>query len=379
MNIVSSTDLIAEIEHVVQDGSPERRAQILRQLTSLFVSDADRLSQHQVDVFDDVFIRLADWTDLPTLAALSAALSVVPSPPRQAVCSLAFHVDPTVAGPVLLSSAALVEDDLVDLARDRSQQHLVAIAGRTILSERLTDVLLSRSDTNVARVLAMNAGAQFSRAGLSTLVTSARLDDDIADYLVVRSDIPDNVIHELVATATKPVQARLLKTAPPAMRRTIEAAIKASDAKAAAATPRSVDYSEAQATVTALNSAGKLNDSTINRFAIRGEQRNVVAALSLLATVPIHTIEELMEQRDCSGLIIACRASRLNWNTTLAVITHRGAAGMPTPHELEQGKDVFDALCLSTAQQTIRCGLTRDFAARSRAARHNFERAGASG
>ena len=84
-----------------------------------------------------------------------------------------------------------------------------------------------------------------------------------------------------------------------------------------------VDYANAFAKVLELNKQGKLNDSTVNRFAVWREHHNLVAALSLLATVPIETIEPLLREGNYSRLVVACRACRLNWNTTLAVIGTR--------------------------------------------------------
>jgi hypothetical protein len=88
----------------------------------------------------------------------------------------------------------------------------------------------------------------------------------------------------------------------------------------------------------------------------------VVAALSLLADTPIDTIAPLMEQRDFCGLIVACRASRLNWQTTLSVVNNRDHTPALSHQELEQGKQLFESLSLSVAQRTIRFGSAREFA-----------------
>ena len=101
---------------------------------------------------------------------------------------------------------------------------------------------------------------------------------------------------------------------------------------------------------------------TVNRFAVRREHTNLVAALSLLATVDIEIIEPLIEQSDGCGLIIACRASRLNWHTALAVVTHRKNARKFSPQDLERCQEAFEALPLSIAQWTIRFGSVQDFA-----------------
>jgi hypothetical protein len=103
-----------------------------------------------------------------------------------------------------------------------------------------------------------------------------------------------------------------------------------------------------------LNRAGKLGDQTINRFAIQGEYSNVIAALSLLSTVKIEAVEPLIRNPRPDGLIVACRASRLDWSTTVMILRNRPNCAPLSKQELEQGKEVFETLSLSAAQRTIR-------------------------
>jgi uncharacterized protein (DUF2336 family) len=362
MTAIASLELIAELDQVVTTGSSERRAQILRRITSLFLSGAARLGEEHIELFDDIFVRLMDCIDAPTLAAFSAMLSKQTSTPRHTVRRLAFDGDATVAGPVLLKSSALAEADLAEIAGSRGQAHLLAIAGRKRLGEALTDILLARGDSNVCREVVNNAGARFSRRGLALLFAAAERDDDISDLLVVRPDVPVDLVYQLVAKSTKVVQARLLKIASAQLRETVRAAAEDAATRTNSKKRDPIDYSQAKSTVAELNKAGKLNDSRVNRFAIRGEYNNAVAALSLLACVPIETIEQLMEESDCCGLVVACRASRLDWQTAKALIDSRRGGPKLSQAQVEQSKQFFDSLSLSIAQRAIRYGSVRDVA-----------------
>ena len=168
------------------------------------------------------------------------------------------------------------------------------------------------------------------------------------------------MLHELLTEATRAAQARPRKAAPlrtcETIRRVVES--RAAGVNTNAAEP--IDYSEAKSSVLALSQAGKLSDRAVNRFAVHGQRPNLVAALSLLAEVAIEVIEPLLRESDCYGLVVACRASRLNWQTTLAVIESRSDARRLTQDELEQAKELFDALSLSVAQRTIRFGSVSD-------------------
>jgi uncharacterized protein (DUF2336 family) len=357
-------ELIAEVKGAVRGGSPARRAQILRQLAGLFLSNAPRLDERQIGIFDDVMVCVLEQVEARTLTHLSTMLAVVPSAPREVTRRLACHEEANVAVPVLRNSNSLSDIDLIEIADDCSQQHLLAIANRASLGEALTAALLTRADTTVCRALAGNLGARFCDAGYATLTARAQRDGTIADSLVLRLETPATVLGELLAKVTKPERARLVALASPHARGAVQKAIERIEAEASSKPPAPVDYTEASAIVLALSKEGKLADQAVNRFAVHQEQQNLVAALSLLATVETEIFEPLFDQSDGYGLMVACRASRLNWNTTLAVVTHRKNAPRLSPQEVEQRQEAFEALPLSIAQWTIRFGTPQDFAAK---------------
>lgn len=354
MTTAPSAVLIAELEGAVKGGSSARRIQMLRQVTDLFLSDADRLNEIQIGVFDDVLVRLIERMESRTLAQLSVTLSKSDLAPKEIVRQLAYHEEASVAVPVLSRSIRLSESDLIEIANTRGQQHLLAISNRATLNEPVTDALLKRGNSQVSHALANNTGARFSEQGYSTLVEHAQNDGELAERLGLRRDIPINMLRQLLSKATAAVRARLLKAAPAEMRERIQRTIDAIAAEIGIEVPKAVDYTQSEAIVLALNRAGKLGDQTINRFAIQGEYSNIIAALSLLSTVPIEAVEPLISNPRPDGLIVACKASRLNWSTTVMILRNRPNCAPLSKQELEEGQESFETLSLSAAQRTIR-------------------------
>jgi uncharacterized protein (DUF2336 family) len=354
MSEAASTALIEELESAVQGGSSERRLQMLRQVTDLFLSDADRLNENQIGVFDDVLVRLMEQMETRALAQLGTTLSGSKTAPKETIRQLAYHEEVSVAVPVLTKSARLSEGDLIEIANLRGPQHLLAISHRDSLSEGVTDVLLRRGDSQVSHALAKNAGARFSDFGYATLVESSEKDDALAEKLGLRIDIPLKVLRELLSRASAAVRERLLKVAPPEMRAKIQEAIRAVVEQIAAPALVPEDYTESESMVLAMNRAGKLGDQTINRFAMQGEYIHIVAALSLLNSVKIEAIEPLITNPRPDGLIVACKAARLNWSTTSMILRNRPHCRPLSKQDFENGREVFEALSLSSAQRTIR-------------------------
>jgi uncharacterized protein (DUF2336 family) len=348
-----SAALIAELDDAVDGRSPERRAEILRQVTDLFLCDAHRLSENQIALFDDVLIRLVERADAPTLVPLSIDLCQANSAPRKAIRQLAFHQDASVAAPVLKRSNRLPDKDLIEIASTCGQQHLLAICGRQTIHQSLSDPLVQRGDAAVHMALVQNLGARFSEAGCAALVEKARHDGKLAERLVRRSDVPAGLKRELVAKLDD-ARMRYLQTVPPAMREKIHTTIATTAKQIEDRAPQPIHYREAQAKIAEISRTGRLNDSTVNRFAVGREYENVVAALSFLAEVPIEVIAPLIKGAELDALIVACKAARLNWSTTSMIVLNRPGCAAVTKQELEAGKAVFDALSLSVAQRTIR-------------------------
>jgi hypothetical protein len=94
--------------------------------------------------------------------------------------------------------------------------------------------------------------------------------------------------------------------------------------------------------------------------------------------VAVGCIEPLVEEKDRYGLMVACRASRLNWQTAVSVISDGKGAKHVSPQELEQLEEAFEAFCLSAAQSTIRFGSVRDSASKRGPARRAHASAGTS-
>jgi len=353
MTAIASAELLTELEAAAREATPERRARILQRVTELFLSAVASLGPGQISIFDDVLVRLMERMDPRKLAELSAALADVAPAPQATIGRLARHQNSSIAVPVLLKSPSLTDADLIEIASHFSQQHLIAISSRPNLNEALTDVILKHAGKETARVLARNPTAWFSVLGHAALLIVAERDENVAESLGSRSDLPAGSLKKLLTRTTETVRARLLKSATPEVRERVQAALDSMPIPVASKTPASNDYAEAKAAVVVLNKSGQLNDSSVNRFAIRREYPNVIAALTLLSGATVEIIAPLMEEESGNGLIIACRGSRLNWQTTAAVLNNRRVPPL-SKEQLAQCKEVFEALYVSSAQYTIR-------------------------
>ncbi|MBS0245772.1 MAG: DUF2336 domain-containing protein [Proteobacteria bacterium] len=357
-----ANSLLGDLEDALTTGTPERRTETLRRVTDLFLGQADRLNDEQVRVFDDVLVHLINRVETRALVRLGGQMAHIENAPLEMVRNLARHDEIAVAGPVLTHSPRLDDADLIDVARSRGQDHLLAISHRTALSANLTDVLLERGQVAVAHALAQNRGARFSEEGIADLVKRSEGDDSLAEWVGKRLDIPLNLLRRLLAQATAIVRSKLLAAAPPERRADIQEALDGIASHIAREAEKPRDYTVANSTVFELNRQGQLTEAALLGFAGNGHHEEVVATLALFCGVSAQIIEKLMQGVSAEGLIVACKAAKLGWPTVAAILRTRFSHHALTDEELAEAKTSFLRVSQSAAQRTIRFMKVRDVA-----------------
>lgn len=348
--------LIAELEDAIESGSKDKRIDTLRRITDLFVSDADRLNDQQIDVFDDVLGHLIKRIEGKALAELSRRLGPINNAPAEIVRRLARDDDITVAEPILTQSARLNDKDLIEIATTKTPAHLLAISGRSQIGANVTDVLLQRGDRKVLHKLAGNAGANFSENGFATLVKHSERDGELAEKVGLRLDVPLRLFRELLLRATEAVRARLLALAGPESRDQIQRVLAAISEEAGheAGFQDEHDYAEAQARVLAMRASGELNEAAIFEFAKSGRHADMVAALSVLCGAPVKLVENLLQSEHREAILVPCKAASFEWPTVRMVLTCRSVGRKMPDQDLDAARTDYFKLSQNNAQRVLR-------------------------
>lgn len=357
--------LIVELEEAINSGSPERRVETLRRVTDLFLTDAHHLNESQIAVFDDVLCHLIKRIETKALAELSGHLAPIDNSPIEVIRQLARNDEISVAGPVLTRSARLSTDDLVEIAASRSQQHLLAISGRSEIEEAVTDALLDRGDREVVHRLARNAGARFSEGGFCTMVHKSETDESLAEKLGLRLDIPVRLLRELLLKATEAVRSRLLSIAPPQAKEQIQRALAKISNEVGREATATRDFTQAQHGILQMKKEGRLNEAALMEFASRRLYEQTVAALAMLSTASIDLIASLMKGARGSGLLVPCKAAGLKWPTVAAILSSRFSHHTMSEADLAHAKEDYLKLSHAVAQRTLRFWEVRTKTAKS--------------
>ena len=349
----AAASLIPELEEVLQHGSLDRRTEMLSRITNLFLDQASEYREEHVALFDDVLGLLIVEIETKARAELSQLLAPVSNAPPRLVRQLAQDDDISVAGPVLRRSPRLVENDLIEVARTKSQAHLLAISVRPGIGEAVTDLLVRRGDRQVAHTVADNQRARISETGFVTLVKRAERDGILAQKIGTRPDIPSHLFRDLLMQATEVVRRRLLANATPEAQAEIQRVLaKIAGEVGAEAAP--IDYAKALNTVVALDHAGQLDETCVTEFAKNGSYEETVAALSVLCAVPIEVVDRLMTDDRPDPVLILGKSIGFSWPSVRPIILVRPLPHPMSSEALDEAFGNFQRLSPATASRVVR-------------------------
>ncbi len=351
--MTASLALIHELDGAFSDSTSERRAEIARRIVDLFEFGAPDFSAEQIDLFDDVFTRLVADIEASTRAALAERLATSRYAPPRVSEILAFDDTVAVAAPVLEFSNRIDSGMLVNNARCKSQDHLLAISRRRSLDAIVTDVLVERGNRPVVLSAARNPGARFSDFGFMTLVERAQGDDELALSVGERRELPRHYLLKLLAKASAAVRAKLELADPLSSDAIRNAVAEATGIIQASTTKALYDYTAARAQVETLRAAGRLGETDVETFAKAGKFEETAIALAVLCELPVEQIELAMAGNRPETILILTKAIGMSWPAVKALLTmYAGGPGL-TGVALEQCLGTFSRLKPATARQVM--------------------------
>lgn len=346
--------LLTQLEEALSSKSVARRADILRQVTDLFLIGSGTLTEDQVDLFGDVMGRLLENVETQERALLGGRLASSEDAPANVMRRLAFDPAAEVAVPVLTHSKCLDDATLVENARTMGQPHLLAIAKRPQVPEGVTDVLVDRGNNQVIASLAENAGSRFSATGLTTLVDKSAADPRIARFLWARKDVPRQELVRLFQAASEGLRKEFASLRPRdarSIQTTVELALESIQS---ASRDNSSEFMDASSVVSGLIQAGTLDESTLYAFASEGAFAKVVAALAHLSDLSVGTIERALLGERCEQVLIVAKAIGLSWPTVKLLIRLKWPNRVSPASELDEAFTSYARLKASTAEIAIK-------------------------
>ncbi|WP_458756711.1 DUF2336 domain-containing protein [Afipia sp. TerB] len=350
-----SATLLGELQDALRNGNVARRVETLRRVTDLFLLSADNYSDDQIDIFDDVFHYLIKHIETSAKALLANRLAPVPKAPPHLMYTLAFDDLIEVAAPVLSMSERLDDEALIENALHKSQDHLMAISRRKVLSGAVTDVLVDRGNDEVVASTVSNPGAEFSERGYDRLLSRAQGNDNLTTHVGSRKSIPRHHYLKLIARASASVRARL-EAVNPEFASDVSSAVREVTLRMSSDTAAySEDALRAHDLVRSLHADGRLNETQIAAFAGAGRFEETTAAFAALTNMPVSDVENMMTEAGSEGLLVLAKVIGLSWPTLRLVMAMLDKfSGHEAVANFDEYQENYEMLRATTAQQVLR-------------------------
>ncbi len=164
------------------------RIQLAGMLADIFLVGDTKLSLREEEQLNELINQLMFNSSPQVRAHLVKKFVDVSRMPRLIATNLAQDsID--IARPVLVSSPALSDEDLIRIVEEKGTDHAEAVALRVQVSEAVADALVTTGDVRVMQVVVENLGAHLSPLAVDIVTDAARYSATLRKPILSRPEI----------------------------------------------------------------------------------------------------------------------------------------------------------------------------------------------
>ncbi len=245
---------------------------------------------------------------------LAEALKDVAGAPPDVIRRLAFDTEIVVAGPVLENSPVLTDADLLEIiSQGTAQGRLSYISRRNQVSANLSEAIAATGDEEAVALLLGNPSAQIREETLDSIIAQAERIEGWHAPLVARPKLSKRAVSRLahfvaanlidVLAARRDLEPDVLDEVKRVVDERIDAGEKdlssLSEPLEDSTTPLEAAYGAAKT----LQEVGELTVGHVSKVMKGGAQEPVLAALAVLAELPILAVQKAVLSKNQKGLI----------------------------------------------------------------------------
>lgn len=339
------------------DRTRSARQELVHAILDFFLPDRFRLTEQQRALMTDVLGKLIKTIEMDVRRNLVDALlrSSVELPELERMLA---NDEIEVARPLLERSQVLQDSDLIEIVKNRSDQHRLAIAMRDRLSEPVTEALIEHGSPDVIEALIRNEDAALSRRAMEYLVAESRRLDRFQEPLLSRSDLPPELAHRMYWWVSAALRRRILTDfdIPEAA---LDAALQHATRQAVA---ESGDGPSVQARASTLakrlQELGELTDDFLLQVLRQQRIPLFVAGVCERAQIDSRTGWQIISDRNPESFIVLARAIGMSRDVmariALLLCQVNNPAAFQRPDLLQNIVKLFDELDSNKAERVLK-------------------------
>ncbi len=181
---------------LAKETSSEKRRDLLRQVTDVFVADDGARTDKEAELFDDIFSAVSADMEVTVRAELAKKIARSNAPLNRTARKLALS-EIEVARPVIENSRALSEHDILDVIERKGQEHMMAVTKRDDIGERVSSALVEKGEDKVVASLLENRTARIDRPTFEKVAERAQTSAILHAPFVKNQHAPLDLLNEV--------------------------------------------------------------------------------------------------------------------------------------------------------------------------------------
>lgn len=355
MRMTDSNSNFALLMELAKEPSSEKRRVLLVRIAGMLSEDPAAGTSANCAAFDDIAVAIVADLKSEAKAEIAQRFAKTALPLGRTSRQLAMD-EINVARPVLESSGALTESDLLEVVAQKSQEHLMAVTKRADVGEKVSDALVTRGNDQVVGSLLVNRNAKIARNTYERITERAQTSPALQAPLVRRQGVPLDLLNDIFESAASELRQEILKQYENVSPAELDEALKRSCervAKTYGGTPE--DLEAAKQSLSKLEKAGELKPLLLVRLMREGQPSRTLFLLAFakITDVDFPLVQRLIDKKDIDALALLCRAAGFDraLYVTLCLFVLGDNQGRAN---LEQFGALFEQVPVQTAQRAIR-------------------------
>lgn len=347
---------VEELMALARQKSDQARSQLFEVMGDIFLERGTVLSLQERALMVDILEKLIREVSQEIRRKLALKLAEAPGTPRELAVLLA-NDDIDIASPILLKCKALEDVDLIEIIRNRSIQHMLAISMRRDLSTAVADALVEHGGNDVIRSLLENPDAQIGRATMAYLVEQSRAVDEFQEPLARRQDLPRDLAVRMcfwVSAAIRQYIVEKFEIDKDTLDDTLE---PLTTEFAASLAEEKRQHGAADDLARQLGEQRKLTPRLLIQTLRRGEIPLFEAMMAEMCDLRVNLVRRICYEPGAEGLAVAARAIGLSREefATIYLLTRKAKHGPTTtdPGDLGRVLVFFDRVSHSNAEAVL--------------------------
>ena len=345
----------ALLKDFASETSSDKRRDLLRRATDMFLAEGRPLSEEEAQALDAVVNAVSADLSAQVRVELARKVAVSPIPFSRTARALALdHID--VARPILEQSKSLSQNDLLHVIENTSNDHMMAITQRRDIGEHVAHALATKGEDRVVASLLRNEHAQIGHDTFAHVAERAETSQALHAPFIRRQGVPLHLLNDLYLKVENGLRREILRQYEGVSPQELEAAFERSRmrlSKAYGALPE--DYDAVKRRVDIAARMGKLEPPGLVPLLRAGAAKRTefVLTFAKLAGVGYEVIDHMVSACDLDAMAMLCRAA--DFDRALFVTLAMLIAGRDAPMtRVKEFGELYNNVPLEAAQRAIR-------------------------